>query len=496
MKRKNRLISLLLALLTISGVVSCGTEQVSDETTTSGEVTTEPVTTEDTDSRAAAKDDLPELNFEGSTLRVLSRAGDADTKIEFCVEEESGDIVEDAVWKRNLAVQERLHIKIENITTDNTRHTGPADIIRNSVLSGSDDYDVIAGAMYTSAPLVLENLFVDLSKLNYIDPEKPWWNQSFADLTQYGIGMYVITGELAMTATSGLYVTFFNSDRFTEAYPDIDIYKLVNDGDWTLDKLHELSSGLYRDLNGDSQYDQDDFYGLYVRNQATLASDAFVGGVRLSAMKKNGDKYDISLMNDRTATYAEKMKSLIYDQESTCRGEYNDATVMTKMVNGSVVFLPWMLSGINDLRDMKDSFGILPMPKLDESQAEYSTYIHNGSTVFTIPKTCKDPDRSAAFLEAACAENYRTVTPAYFETAIKVKYTRDEPSAAMLDMIVASAYLDLPFIYANNLGYVDTLRNMFIDSSNCENLASTLASLEPTVNAKLEEIFEAYATLD
>ena len=491
-----RIVSLMLALLISASAISCGNTSDRDTDTSADAQTSAPEVTTDGDPRKNAKDDLPELDYKGETIRVLSRGGDYDTNIEFNVDEENGDVVSDAVYNRNAMVEERLNLKIENIITDATRHYNNSEMIRQSILAGSDDYDVIADALYSTMSLVLENMFCDLYKLDYIDPAKPWWNQAFSELSMISDGLYAITGQLSLTSISGVYCMFYNSDLFAEVSND-DIYQVVNDGKWTIDKLHEYCADSYRDLNGDTQYDQDDFYGLYVRNQQTLASDAFLGGSRISAVETDGDGFKLSIINERTVEYAEKLKALVYDSESTCRGEYNDDTVMYKMNNGTTVFLPWMLGGINDLREMKDNFGIIPIPKLNEDQSTYSSYTHNGSSVFAIPVTCQTPDRSAAFLEAMCAESYRSVVPAYYETAIKVKYSRDEPTAQMLDMIIDNIYLDVAYLYSSYLGaYVGIYRDMFLNAENCENIVSILTAKESAMNVKLGEIVEKYKGLN
>ena len=133
--------------------------------------------------RSNTADSLPDdLNFEGQTVRVLARGGDADTETEFFAEEQSADIVSEAVYKRNLAVEERLNVDTELILTNSTRHAGDADTIRNSVTSGSDDYDLVANHMHYTMPLALDNIFYNLITMPYIDFSQPWWNKSYTDL--------------------------------------------------------------------------------------------------------------------------------------------------------------------------------------------------------------------------------------------------------------------------------------------------------------------------
>lgn len=190
------------------------------------------------------------------------------------------------------------------------------------------------------------------------------------------------------------------------------------------------------------------------------------------------------------------MHSLLFENNNTCRLPYNNETIMTTMINDQTIFTTWMLTGVNYLRDMQSDFGIIPMPKLDENQAEYKTYVHDGTTVFCIPTTTPDADMSAAVLEAMCAETYRTVTPAYFETVLKDKYARDSETSQMLDIIAASVYLDIGYIYGPTLGHpIDAIRTILSSGTECERASSTLASKETQYMTNIEKIDSQFAEL-
>ena len=123
-------------------------------------------------------DPLPaDLDLGGETIRIVSRNGDTDTAIEFYSDEATGDIVSDAVYNRNMKVSDRLGVNLEFIyQSDVTRHNGFGDKIRQSVMADSDDYDIIANALYNTVPLIFDGLFLDLNAMKYLDFDQPWWN--------------------------------------------------------------------------------------------------------------------------------------------------------------------------------------------------------------------------------------------------------------------------------------------------------------------------------
>ncbi|MBO5218991.1 MAG: dihydroxy-acid dehydratase, partial [Clostridia bacterium] len=110
--------------------------------------------------------------------------------------------------------------------------------------------------------------------------------------------------------------------------------------------------------------------------------------------------------------------------------------------------------------------GILPFPKYEESQKAYHTFSRSTHAVIGMPVTCPDYDRAGAVLEAIACVNHETVVPVYFETALKVKYSRDDDSAEMYDLILAGSTLNFGYLNKNCMyGTVTPPVELFIDGA-------------------------------
>ena len=97
---------------------------------------------------------------------------------------------------------------------------------------------------------------------------------------------------------------------------------------------------------------------------------------------------------------------------------------------------------------MEANFGILPLPKYDESQEQYfSTMQYNNATVMCVPQTATNLERTGAVLEAWAAESVDTLTVAYYEITLKGKYSRDDESTAMLDLIFSTRVIDQGMLF-------------------------------------------------
>ena len=209
--RQTHAAAILLALLCAAGsAVGCSdapdaqTSVVTDAVTTADTVVTEAV--DNAYGRAGVRDNLPQtMDFGGQVVRVLSRSADYDTHIEFLAEESTGDVVQDAVYQRNLTVSDRLNLTMEVIEVDQTRHedSGVNDLVRKSVTAGSDDYDLVGNHMSGITKQITNNYFTDLRTLDHIDFSQPWWNQSYIESVSIDGKTYMCSGELAQSIISG-----------------------------------------------------------------------------------------------------------------------------------------------------------------------------------------------------------------------------------------------------------------------------------------------------
>ena len=94
---------------------------------------------------------------------------------------------------------------------------------------------------------------------------------------------------------------------------------------------------------------------------------------------------------------------------------------------------------------------------------------------------------SSAVLEALASESSKSITPAVFEVALKVKYSSDDKMAQMYDIIRAFGR-----VFTDNL---DSLTySMFRDSVVGENTnwASTYAKKEKTLQSKMDKLLEKF----
>ena len=495
----SRVACLILACLLLLPLVACGkTEEAvatttvasaADATTTteqSAEATTEA--TENTDMMGYLKDDLdPALNFGGKTVNLL-HWNDAEHE-EFCADTANGDLINDAIYNRNSAVEERLGVDINFIgTAGDTNNEEPFALkLSASITAGDHAYDIISAYSYTTGVCAARNLLYDLSEVEYLDFEKPWWPDMLINQCTVNDKLLFLTGDMSANVIYTMYVSFFNKDLLGALKLE-DPYALVKDGKWTIDKQFEMCAGAYSDLNGNGVKDAGDQTGLYIY---TLHFDAFLWGSDIFVVDSMDDNFQLSdeFMGEKTVNLQEKIKSFVYDT--------NDGFLTQDKANNHLFFDQGLSLFWNDrchrailYTEGGVSFGVLPIPKYDEQQESYITLLGNTFSLYGVPQDSQNPDLAAAVMECWASESYRQVTPALYELSFKYKYSQDDVASQMFDIARSTVVLDLARIFSNNLGAYKSWQKAITGDAGW---ASTVKANQKVWEKQMEKLKEIFA---
>jgi hypothetical protein len=434
------------------------------------------------------RDSLPDgLDFKGERVNIYVRESSGDNYMEFYVESENGDIVNDVIYRRNKTVEERLNLNINVIPGPGWNgYTKALSNIRNSISAGDQTYDVIAGYTAYIPALSAEGLFMNLHELPYIELSKPWWNKSIIDELTITGKLDFIAGDINFTMLGNCLIVYENA-KIRQELGLPNIYDAVFEGKWTLDYMHQLTKGIYRDVNGDGKRDKNDFYGA---SWAILnLSDAFLGSSDIKMTKKdeNGLPY-FNTDYEKLATLVDKVYNFYYQSEGTFATD--EGSTIEKFRNDQTYLASGYLCYAYDhFRDMESEYCIIPYPKYDENQEKYMTNVQDGMSILCIPVNSSRTEMSGAFLEAMASESYKTVSPEYFNVAMKVKYARDETSAKMLDIIREGINLNFAYVYNYSIGSPwAVMRDLMLKKSG--DFASWYDKNEPKIQIAITKLID------
>lgn len=335
--------------------------------------------------------------------------------------------------------------------------------------------------------------YADLTTVKYLDLEKPWWSQQINDTCNINGHQYLAAGEISTSYINCMMSYVFNK-RIAEEYGNVvkeDLYDVVRDGRWTIDYIDTLTAGMYTDLNSNHKEDGEDFYGIVHFN--SQAVDAYVQSFEFDMLARDGDgRYYFDTDTEKLSNIVDKVYKLVVENQGTFamtarNTDFGSSHVFT---SGRALFNPtWLWSVENQLNNMEDEYGLLPYPKYDETQEDYATALSNGLSVMSIPNAAKSVDMSAAVLEAMCAESYRNVTEEYYETVLKGRYTHDEDSKDMLDLMTKNIRLNFEVIY-NNLLWTPQYVLRIPTYNESKNFASWWGENYGIFDAKLNDLMD------
>lgn len=448
-----KIMALLMALLMV-GVVfaACTTDDPSDGTGTgtgSDSVSVSDSDTESDDEDIVYTDNVPkDLRFDGESLTFTTVSW---YDYEIFVEEPEQEATSQAVYNRNLAMEERFGVTIDSIPIANDTHAEHPQYIREIIMAGDQTFDIAATFVYTAGSLILEDLFLDWTTVPYVDLDQPYWVKNINDEFTVDGKLYSAVSDTCITSMQLTYGYLFNQ-QIAEDEKIEDLYSVVEDDRWTLDYMYELTRDLYRDVDGGGQRDMHDRFGLITDLNTSV--DAYMATSNQTLLKATDTGLEVRLDGDRALGIFEKLKKLLIESDGTYYYWHNNngANYADKyplfMANGALL-MPVRLSALYDqLRDMDADYGILPYPKYDEAQDEYYSSCLDNYSVLCIPKDVANLNLVGALSEAMACESKNTVMPAFYETALQDKYTRDDKAKDMLDIIMDGRTFDLCVLYS------------------------------------------------
>lgn len=496
-KKIQRILCALLAALLLS---SCGTapaEETAAETAApdAGVQQTEeiPEETEPEEPQLPAPE-IEAVDCGGNDYVVLARQIDGGYVYQFAemTGDLEGDAVDQAIWERNLAIEEKYNLKLVpeygNAWDINT-------VVQQEVSSGGGNYDLIMPMVQYGTMMALNGLLTNMNTIPHIDTSKPWWFGTLMEDTSICGKNYWYAGNINVSMLDGVAAMFFNKNMVKDMNLD-NPYQLAKDGNWTYDTMETLCEAVTSDTNGDGTIGFDDRMGLTVN---AFAWGPMFYGTGSSFISKDADDVPaIDFSNERTISILQSLCALLNNgsavilvnqhPELETSGGWGQASI-DMFTQDRALFWIEVMYGMAQLRDMESDFGVLPIPKYQQAD-DYATYIHVGhSSAMSVPVTNTELDLAGRILEDMAYESYRVLRPAYYDVTLQKKTARDEDSGEMLDILYRSFRMDLAWALSQSGIAMDSLmRTVMIENQN--DIVSTFAGIQKSMDAALKGIIK------
>ena len=432
--------------------------------------------------------DLPDVNFGGYEFRILNvaQANIPWLMTTILVEEETGEALNDAIFRRNRRMEERFGFELAERT-----FTGPGqvrDSARRSVQAGSDDFDLAMLNSDHALAMAQDGLLEMIDRIPYVDLSRPWWDQDMNRDFSIGHRLFFTSGDFSFNQYSATIPIFFNKLLHSDLGLECP-YALVREGRWTIDRFGEQARHGVRDLNADGVLDRHDQWGFMAFSQNYTAP--FLNGAGTRFIIKDADDFPVLNINSEGFIFRFlAIFDVLQGGEWLFDGNLHGVLRPEDMfLNNQALFWSPQMNWAPILRGMDADFGILPIPKLNEQQ-EYHISGTGPPHVMSIPVTTDDLERTGIILEALNAESRLTTLHVYLDTMlVNQVLNRDEDSGEMLDIIFANRVYETGRFFWNS-----TVHEPFNQAMAQQNrdIASIIEAREAAANAAIEAAIAAF----
>lgn len=464
-----RTIALLLACAMLCPLfAACGKDSpdtTSDSTTASTEATRDP---------NAPDFDADSIGDISGDFNILVSGNYA--RNDFAAENGEGTAVQNAVYRRNEYMREKFNVNITNedlIKFNSATGSGVGFTkLYTDYISGDKTYDAAMVGTYDVATLAYSGYIHDLNAIENLNLSKSYWDQKANEDLSIGGKMFYTTGDITIIDNMVTNAILFNKDMIKNYGLD-NPYTLVEDNEWTLEKFGSLVKAVGEDKDQNGIYDSNDTYGLLTWNDAMLS---ILGASGEKICSINNDKLELTFYNERVVSLYDMWEDIVFDQAHSYNYQYNnvegkatptsswDEARIRMFDSEQALFYTTLLTTVDKHRNSETDFGILPFPKYDSNQKDYGHAVSAFHCAFVCVPTLAASPRVGAILEELAYQGKKLLTPAYYDQTLIGQYTRDEESAAMLDLIFATRVYDVGIYYTIG-DYKTALSSLYVTRS-------------------------------
>ncbi|NLZ35929.1 MAG: hypothetical protein GX897_00410 [Clostridiales bacterium] len=486
MKISLRLLSLLSAALLIAGVIfACGS--ASDEKTNTpgaNNAAAAAETTSEGNTKRIYSSEIEAVDYGGYEFHMATNGLNIEYHSALDFEEMTGDALDDAIYERNRRVEDKFNIKMSCV------NDSAASKLKNSVISGSNDYDFVYVLCEEVMDLVAGGYLMPINDLGCIDMTKPYWDIGAQETLKITGKMYHGYLDIGFDHYESMATLFFSGELIRDFNLD-DPFQLYKDKDWTMDKMFSMMTAVAADLNGDGKFTvKDDRLGFVGREFEYLPM-LYSSNEPLVDIINENDEYSMrfNIDSERLISIGTLIDKMLNDK--TISALARDDATRSMFKEGRALFYSRLMGDFRNLRDQEDDYGVISYPTFDYAKDRQYVYVQNPFAVI-VPISTEDIDRTGIIIESLAADTYDHVLDIYFEKAVIGKGTRDENSADMMrDMITRRAY-DISYAYGLRGTSVNAYTNAVKASSYTSIGARFISAFEKKAEKNLEKILEGF----
>lgn len=468
-----KIIALILALTFVFAIaVGCSKDpsKPNDDTTKSqgGDETTAPV----------EKAWYDELNYDGLDIDIAYQPGEYEPYI---LGEDGGDIAWAEVYKTNEKVAGKLGVNLNFIPYEGGQETN-IKTVYTEIQRGDCPVEICMPDQYYGVCYVTDKVYYNVKDLdiehNWLNLDADCWYKDYhQNLNPNPNALYFLAGDLSPTILAWCSCSFVNIDLYNNLFGDDEAINefldTVEEGHWTIDKCIELCKKAYLDINSDQKVDLGDRLGACTSSGQSGMWASIAAGMTFSRRLGDGS-FELELATERNDTIYKKVYELYNKTEGFITYSYSATPYGNQdtFIDGRALLMnEYLLYAFRPaIREMTDSFVIIPRPKADEEVPQYVSSIQDGLKLYSVPVTVSVTDLEAitAYLQLSCEDYNEYVIPRIYETSLKVKYASEKVDpkqvSDLIDLVRSGITADFAVVYNHKLNGIAGLTGSMIEN--------------------------------
>ena len=441
-----KLLAVILCFIMLASLFAACTKKDDGQTTTAKDTTSAPETDSLYDENGFLLDSLPsDLKYNNRDFTLFTWSNQ--TVWEWSKEQQSGDLIKDSLYLRMLNVEERLGIKIiiEERAGEWENRQSFIQALEANVLTQSGAYDLVGQYTASAGIGTMKKLYTDLKEVDYLDLEKPWWPADISANCTVDGKLYFMTGDITPTLIRSMGTIMANLEMAENlGIQSEELYNLVYDRKWTMEKLQQLALGKTEGYNPDAT----PAYGFTFHDNVVFDNMFYGGGFKFIENDEQGNlALSDSINSERMVDWYTACQKFLFNNPDVSLN-----TIEKAFTVGNSIFHLCIVANVQNYMTQVDfDFAILPTPLIDEDQEDYATVNGMWVTYYSIPEDALEFSFSGAVTEALASDGYRRTTPTFYEQAFQLRYLQTEENSKMFDILHNTLVFDTVRCFADEV---------------------------------------------
>ncbi len=433
--------------------------------------------------------DLPaDLDFEGAAFAMASVQNWSCLTNDY-----SGEIVNDTKYEVKCYAQDLLNVTVDENFEILAGNSVGSNVVLQYVLSGDTDVQVFNLLDRDAVANTIEEIFLPISRMRYIDLSKKYWGSNTSEKLSFGDYQFLALDSFQLNSLRNAGCIFMNltvAENYNLEVP----YDAVADGKWTLDALKRYEGTVQNDVDGNGKLTHDDVttFGSYDSRQLLLN---VMSGAEVPFLGKDEENLPICTCfgNEKLLNVMEWTKALFFNPATSVSSEGDEQNIMythDMFIHDRQLFLTSKLGQMAISAEMDSVFAVFPYPKYDEAQENYVARAVDAIFPMIINSIdAETADMVGAVLEAMSAFAYQELFPAVVENSLQFRYNNDPRSTEFIKLVYDCRTIELSDMLVWDIfGDTPTFRLMYGDKAPATWLASIRSKAESALDNYVDDI--------